>query len=67
MSTHEEWTIAQDGKGCWSADRGDEEYGVTVTVDADKTIDVDVDGALAIKAMPASVLVELLRAAGALP
>lgn len=70
MSTHEEWTISKScmaGNDCWMADRGDEEYGVSLTVKKDGTLDVDVDGALVVKSVPVTVLVDLLRAAGVLP
>lgn len=61
------WTLKQDRHGRWMADRGDDEYGVSLTVNDHGTVDIDVDGALVAKSVPVSVIIELLRAAKVLP
>ena len=57
------WTLSQGRHGRWMADRGNDEYGVTLTVNEHGTVDVDVDGTMVVQAIPTSVIIDLLRAA----
>ena len=67
MSAHNEWTLSKDAHGQWMVDRGDDERGVTVTASVSgTTLDIDVDGTLVVNAIPVSVILDLLRAAGVL-
>jgi len=64
MNDIDGWKLSQDRQARWQLDKGDEEFGVNMTVDGN-TVSIDKDGAL-IVVVSTQALVELLKRAGAL-